>query len=82
MDSPLRCPACGALVVDRRFAQCTSCSVPLPADWVLTPEQIEKLEAIDRSARAEHGALMQELTRETETELPLLTRDDDPTTLD
>ena len=79
MDAPLRCPACGALVVDRRFDHCTNCKGPFPAGWKLTPEQIDELQNSDRSARAEHGALLQELTRETEPELPMLTRDDDPT---
>lgn len=66
-------------MVDRRFARCTTCSASLPEDWLLTPEQIGKLEGIDRTARAAHAATMQELTRETESDLPLLTSDDDPT---
>jgi hypothetical protein len=66
------------LVVDRRFPRCTTCSAQLPKDWLLTPEQEAKLEEIDRHARAEHGAVMQELTRETEPDLPMLTPDDDP----
>ena len=77
---PLRCPSCRALVVDRRSAHCTTCKAELPESFTLQPEQLRQLQASDRSARAEHGALLQELTRETEPELPMLTRDDDPTT--
>jgi hypothetical protein len=57
MEGPYHCPSCGALVVDRRFANCTTCHAELPAEWVLTPEQIAKLEEIDRHARAEHAAV-------------------------
>ena len=82
MDAPLRCPQCGALVVDRRFSKCTTCAAELPTDWVLPPEQVEKLKALNASAEAEHAALMGELGRETELEDPLLTSDDDPVALD
>jgi hypothetical protein len=61
MDSVLRCPKCSALVVDRRFAQCTNCHADLPKEWVMTPEQIAKVTAIDQEARAEHGAVMEAL---------------------
>jgi hypothetical protein len=61
MSEILRCPACSALVVDRRFPNCTTCHAALPAEWVLTPEQIEKIEMIDQHARAEHGAAMEAL---------------------
>ncbi len=61
MDSPLRCPSCNGLVVDRRSALCTTCHVELPKEWLLTDAQIQQLEAIDRSARAEHAASMNDL---------------------
>jgi hypothetical protein len=61
MEGPLYCPNCRALVVDRRFANCTTCHAELPAEWVLTPEQVAKLEEIDRHARAEHAAISAEL---------------------
>jgi hypothetical protein len=57
MEGPLHCPHCGALVVDRRFANCTTCQAALPPEWVLTPEQVAALETIDQHARAEHAAL-------------------------
>lgn len=46
---------------------------------MLSEEQIEKLTAIDQSARAEHAAAMDDLAPETDPNTPLLTRDDDPT---
>ncbi len=58
---PHRCPACQALVVDRRSATCTTCRVELPKDWVMTPEQIRKVTAIDQSARAEFNHAMEDL---------------------
>jgi hypothetical protein len=61
MEGPLHCPACGALVVDRRFANCTTCRAELPADWVLAPEQLAQLERLDQHARAEHAAILEEL---------------------
>jgi hypothetical protein len=61
VSSALRCPTCHALVVDRRFANCTTCHVALPPEWVLTPDQIAKLETIDQRARTEHAAAMEEL---------------------
>jgi hypothetical protein len=70
MDAePHRCPACNAPVVDRRFATCTTCNAVLPKEWVLSPEQVLKLEELDQHARAEHAAAMD-----------LLDPDNDPTT--
>jgi len=43
------------LVVDRRSAFCTTCRAPLPADWIMAPEQAAKIAAIDQGARAEHA---------------------------
>ena len=56
-----RCPKCDALVVDRRSAVCTTCKTALPAEWILSPEQIQKLETFERSAKAEYNAAMNEL---------------------
>ena len=56
-----RCPQCNALVVDRRSPLCTTCKAELPSEWLLSPEQIQKLEAFDRSARAEHAAALNDL---------------------
>jgi hypothetical protein len=58
---PHRCPKCNALVVDRRSAICTTCHEPLPAEWLMTPEQIAKVTELDAHARAEHNALMTDL---------------------
>jgi len=65
MDAPLphRCPKCNALVVDRRSPTCTTCHQALPADWVMTPKQVAKVEAIDRDARAEFDSTMQRLNQ-------------------
>jgi hypothetical protein len=63
-EAPLRCPECGALVVDRRFAACTSCHAQLPKGWILSEEQIGKLAEIDHHARAEHAAVMSDLDPE------------------
>jgi hypothetical protein len=73
------CPECGALVVDRRFPNCTTCHAALPIDWIMTPEQIANVRAIDQGARAEHDALMHELDPVADPNVPLLTPDDDPT---
>jgi hypothetical protein len=54
----------------------------LPADWVFAPEQVEKLQALNRGAESEHAAMMGELARETDLDAPLLTREDDPVALD
>jgi hypothetical protein len=35
--------------------------VELPKDWVMTPEQIRKVTAIDQSARAEFNHAMEDL---------------------
>ena len=56
-----RCPNCNALVVDRRFPTCTTCHAALPAEWLLTSDQIAKLAQFDRSARAEHDSAMNDL---------------------
>jgi hypothetical protein len=49
------------LVVDRRSPVCTTCRSPLPADWIMTPEQAAKMMAIDKEARAEHTESMKAL---------------------
>ena len=61
MEGPFHCPSCGALVVDRRFAACTTCQTALPPEWVLTPEQISQLQVNDAHARAEHAAALDQL---------------------
>lgn len=58
---PHRCPKCAALVVDRRSSVCTTCHEPLPAEWVMSPEQIAKITELDAHARAEHATAMNEL---------------------
>lgn len=60
---PLRCPKCHALVVDRRFANCTTCHEALPAEWVMKRAEAAKLMASDRECRAEHQAAMKALRR-------------------
>ena len=58
---PHRCPKCNALVVDRRSSVCTTCRKPLPADWIMTPEQAAKTMKLDAECRAEHTAAMKAL---------------------
>lgn len=60
-DQPHRCPKCHALVVDRRSPACTTCHATLPADWIMTPQQVDKVMAIDKEIRAEHAASMKNL---------------------
>jgi hypothetical protein len=58
---PLRCPACQALVVDRRSPTCTTCRHALPEEWIMTPIQAKKMMALDRDTRAEHTASLNRL---------------------
>ena len=67
-----RCPTCNALVIDRRFPACTTCHAALPAEWIMTPEQIAKVTMIDAHARAEHAMAMAQLE-------PVNPADTDPT---
>jgi len=60
-DQPHRCPKCQALVVDRRSPVCTTCRAALPTEWVMTPQQVARVNAIDREIRAEHAEAMQVL---------------------
>lgn len=68
MADVLRCPACNALVVDRRFPTCTTCHAELPKEWILTSDQVTKLAQFDRSARAEYNATMNDLDAPGESE--------------
>jgi hypothetical protein len=47
--------------VDRRFPACTTCHEKLPEEWMMSPEQIAKVAAIDQSARAKFSAAIEEL---------------------
>jgi hypothetical protein len=58
---PHRCPKCDALVVDRRSPVCTNCHEALPAEWIMSPEQVTKVEEFDAHAKAEHAAAMTDL---------------------
>jgi hypothetical protein len=53
-EQPHRCPKCNALVVDRRFPNCTTCRTPLPKEWIMTPEQIAKTKKLDHEIHDEH----------------------------
>jgi hypothetical protein len=75
MDStefPHRCPKCNALVVDRRSPVCTTCRAALPADWVMTPEQAAKTNAIDAKIKAEHADSIMTLDPRCNPKLPPL----------
>lgn len=71
---PPRCPGCGALVVDRRSPVCTTCRAALPKDWVMTPEQAAKTNAIDKEIRAEHTASMNTLDPRNDPNTPPIVR--------
>ena len=67
---PHRCPKCNALVVDRRSPTCTTCHAELPAEWVMTPEQVTKLGQIDSDARSEHAEEMKKIDPLSDPNLP------------
>jgi hypothetical protein len=71
---PHRCPKCRALVVDRRSPVCTTCRTALPQDWVMTPEQVAKTNAIDQEIRAEHQASLNTLDPQNDPNLPPIIR--------
>ena len=54
-----RCPACNRAILSRRNKLCGFCREPLPAELLLTPAQIEKIEAAER-ARALASKLREE----------------------
>ncbi len=56
-----RCPKCEALVVDRRSPVCTNCHAALPAEWIMKPEQVAKVEEFDAHAKVEHATAMEAL---------------------
>jgi len=62
--TPHRCPKCDALVVDRRSPVCTTCHEAFPAEWIMNPEQVAKVENIDARAKAEHASAMEALEPE------------------
>lgn len=53
------CPACSRAILSRRNKLCGFCGEPLPADLLLTPAQIESIEAVERQ-RALAAKLRQE----------------------
>lgn len=71
---PHRCPDCNALVVDRRSPVCTTCRKPLPKDWIMTPTQVAKTEAIDREIRAEHAASLKVIDPRSDPKMPPVIR--------
>jgi len=73
-QQPHRCPKCHALVVDRRSPVCTTCRTALPAEWIMTPEQVAKTEAIDREIRAEHAASLKTLDPRSDPNMPRVIR--------
>ncbi len=58
---PLRCTQCNAQVVDRRSPTCTTCHHLLPANWVMTPEQVAKVRKIDPKATSSLPSLTRSL---------------------
>jgi hypothetical protein len=71
---PHRCPKCNALVVDRRSPVCTTCRKALPKEWIITPEQVAKTEAIDRESRAGHSASLKTLDPRSDPKMPPIIR--------
>ncbi len=72
MDGPLRCPRCHALVVDRRSATCTTCHQALPADRIMTRDQVAKVTELDRDARAQYAESIRTLNPLTNPDAPLI----------
>ena len=71
---PHRCPKCQALVVDRRSKVCTTCRAELPKEWIMTPEQADKMMAIDREIRAEHAASLNRIDPRNDPATPPIVR--------
>jgi hypothetical protein len=42
------CPKCSELITSRRRGYCTSCQEPLPDEMLLTKEELDALEAMDK----------------------------------
>ena len=72
MDGPLRCPHCNALVVDRRSATCTTCHQALPAEWIMTRDQVAKVAELDRDARAQYAESIRTLNPLANPDAPLI----------
>ena len=71
---PYRCPKCNALVVDRRSPVCTTCRAALPKEWIMTKEQVAKMEAIDRECRADHAESIKTLDPRSDPNMPPIIR--------
>jgi hypothetical protein len=71
---PLRCPHCQALVVDRRFPNCTTCGQALPAEWVMSKAQAAKMMKIDAQARALHTQEMRNLDPNSDPNRPAIVK--------
>jgi hypothetical protein len=85
MDSsiqPRRCPHCNALVVDRRSPACTTCRAALPAEWIMTKVQANKVMKLDADCRAFQKQELQKIDPLTNPNMPpflrLLMSDVDP----
>jgi hypothetical protein len=61
VETHFRCPHCHALVGDRRSPVCTTCKQALPAERVMTPDQVAKTAALDQMARTQHAESMKSL---------------------
>ncbi len=57
------CPACSRQILSRRTKLCGYCREPLPAELLLTPDQIAQIEAAER-ARALAAKLREEKREE------------------
>jgi hypothetical protein len=51
-----RCPSCNSVVYTRRHSRCGVCERELPASFLFTPAEAEKLEALIRAERQQHQA--------------------------
>ena len=71
---PHRCPACNALVVDRRSPVCTTCRKELPKEWIMTPDQVAKTAAIDREIRKEHAESLKVIDPRSDPNMPPIVR--------
>jgi hypothetical protein len=69
-ELPHRCPHCHALVVDRRWPNCTTCQQALPAEWIMTRNEAAKLAAVDKQSKGQHVQSMRTLDPMTDPNVP------------
>jgi hypothetical protein len=54
-----RCPGCGFQIFNRRVPKCESCGAALPAEFLLSREQVAALDAEHKKSMKERAARAQ-----------------------